>query len=596
MEWILLPLVLALAPAPSSPAPEAPTAADAAAFVQGVEERLIGLLVDVERTNWVKDTNITFDTQILASQAISELLEYVAAKAKEARAFSDLALAPDIARKLTLLRISVPLAAPADAARRKELTDLFTRMDGMYSMAKVCPHGEANECYDLVQITDSLARSRNYDELLSLWQGWHDTAVPMKPMFARFVELANEGARELGFADTGEMWRSGYDMTPDQFAAETDRLWKQVEPLYRDLHCYARAKLGRIYGKDKVPQDGPIPAHLLGNMWAQEWNNLYSELAPDQGEALDLDALLKKAGYDEVKMVRTAEAFFVSLGLPPLPATFWERSMFLQPRDREVVCHASAWDVDWVDDIRIKMCIKVNGEDFTTIHHELGHNFYQRAYAGQPVLFRNSANDGFHEALGDTISLSVTPGYFVRIGLLDKEPPDSLNPLMARALEKIAFLPFGLLIDRWRWDVFAGKTPPERYNDAWWALRLKYQGVAPVGGRDAAAFDPGAKYHVPANVPYTRYFLASILQFQFHRGLCKAIGHKGPLHTCSIYGNREAGDRINRMMAMGLARPWPEALRELTGETEMDATAILEYFAPLQEWLEKQNRGRDCGW
>jgi peptidyl-dipeptidase A len=359
-----------------------------------------------------------------------------------------------------------------------------------------------------------------------------------------------------------------------------------------------RGRLQETYGKDKVPDGKPIPAHLLGNLWAQEWGNLFEMMAPEPGatKAIDLDAALKARKTDEKAMVKYGEGFFSSLGLPELPKSFWERSMFTKPRDREVVCHASAWDVDQKDDLRIKMCIQVNEEDFTTIHHELGHNYYQRAYKDLSTLFLNSANDGFHEALGDLISLSVTPSYLKQLGLIDQEPTPGLNPLMKRALDKIAFLPWGLLVDKWRWGVFSGQIKPGQYNQAWWDLRLKYQGVAPAVERTEADFDPGAKYHIPANVPYTRYFLAAVLQFQFHRALCKQIGHTGPLQTCSIYNNKEAGARIAKMMEMGASRPWPEALKVLTGEDRMDATAILEYFAPLHQWLKKQNEGRTCGW
>jgi peptidyl-dipeptidase A len=412
------------------------------------------------------------------------------------------------------------------------------------------------------------------------------------------VELGNKGARELGFRDTGAMWRSKYDMAPEAFPAEMDRLWNQVRPLYLSLHAYVRAKLREKYG-DVVPASGPIPAHLLGNMWAQEWENIYPLVAPkDADPGYDLTAILKAKHTQPLDIVRYGEHFFTSLGFAPLPKTFWERSLFVKPRDREVVCHASAWDVDQVDDVRIKMCIEITAEDFSTIHHELGHNFYQRAYDQQPFLFRDSANDGFHEAIGDTIALSVTPEYLQKIGLLESVPDSSkdLGLLLHKALEKIAFLPFALTIDKWRWQVFSGEIPPEKYNEAWWQLRLKYQGVAPPVERTEADFDPGAKYHVPANMPYARYFLADILQFQFHRALAQVAGCSGPLNRCSIYGSKAAGDRLNAMLAMGLSEPWPKALEALTGQKEMDATAILDYFAPLKRWLDEQNSGKPVGW
>ena len=455
-----------------------------------------------------------------------------------------------------------------------------------------------NVPYTIEQAGKIMAESRDPKQLLAVWAAWHKVSPPMRPEFQRYVALANEGAKELGFDDTGAMWRSKYDMPPDAYAAELDRLWEQVKPLYLSLHAYVRAKLREKYG-DAVPAKGPIPAHLLGDMWAQTWTNVYPLLAPPGGDpGYDLTKILEAKKVDEKEMVRYGERFFTSLGFAPLPKTFWERSLFARPRDRDVVCHASAWDLDADEDLRLKMCIQSNAEDFGVVHHELGHNFYQRAYNKQPVLFRDSANDGFHEAIGDTIALSITPAYLVKLGFIQKEPPPStdLGFLLQQALDRLAFLPFGLLIDNWRWQVFSGKVRPEKYNEAWWALRLKYQGIAPPVARTEADFDPGAKYHVAANVPYSRYYVAHILQFQFHRALSKIAGCKEPLNRCSIYENKEAGRRLNDMLAMGLSRPWPDALEKLTGQREMDATAVLDYFAPLRKWLDEQNKGKPVGW
>jgi peptidyl-dipeptidase A len=443
-----------------------------------------------------------------------------------------------------------------------------------------------------------MAQSRDPKRLREVWEGWHTISPPIKKDFVRYVELANEGARELGFADTGAMWRAKYDMSADEFTKELDRLWEQVRPLYVSLHAYVRMKLRQKYG-EQVPARGPLPAHLTGNIWAQDWSNIFPLVAPAHADpGYDLSAILKTRKMTPVDMVKAGERFYTSLGFAPLPSTFWERSLLAKPRDREVVCHASAWDVDFVEDLRIKMCIDPTAEDFTTIHHELGHNFYQRAYRNQPMLFRDSANDGFHEAIGDTIALSVTPDYLVKIGLLQKAPDESrdVGLLLQRALEKIAFLPFGLLIDQWRWKVFSGEVTPSNYNKAWWDLRLKYQGIAPPAPRSEEFFDPGAKYHVPANYPYARYFLAHILQFQFHRALAQAAGCTGPLHRCSAYESKHAGQRLNAMLEMGMSRPWADALEKLTGTRQMDATAIRDYFAPLQVWLDEQIKGQPVGW
>ena len=577
-------------------APKA-TPEEAKRFIDDAEQKLLALAVDAAHADWIKSTYITDDSEVVAARlderAIAAAVEY----AKQSTRFDGLKLDPVTARKIKLLKLSLTIATPADPKDSAELTRIAAAMEGAYGKGKYCPSGPAS-CQDLEQLSRTLATSQDPKALLEAWTGWHAISRPIRSDFVRYVALANKGAKELGFADNGAMWRSKYDMAPDAFAKELDRLWEQVRPLYLSLHAYVRTRLRQKYG-DLVPANGPIPAHLLGNMWAQQWDSVYPMVAPpDADPGYDLTELLKRRNTDWKQMVNYGESFFKSLGFAPLPQTFWERSLFVKPRDRDVVCHASAWDVDNVDDLRLKMCIDITAEDFRTVHHELGHNFYQRAYNKLAPSFRDSANDGFHEAIGDTIALSVTPEYLVKIGLLDKAPDTSkdIGLLLDRALEKIAFLPFGLVIDQWRWKVFSGEIPPEKYNQVWWELRLKYQGVAPPVARSEADFDPGAKYHVAANVPYMRYFLADILQFQFHRSLSQTAGCTLPLNRCSIFGNPEAGRRLNALLEMGASQPWPEALEKLTGQKEMDATAIRDYFAPLQKWLDEQNKGKPVGW
>src|SRR5688572_1414231 len=580
-----LPLVLLITLGGCS---RSPTVEEARQFLDDAEARLLRLSNDASQANWVQSTYITADTEALAARANERQIQAAVEMAKKATQFDQLALPPDMARKMALLKVQLTLAAPSDPKESEEVTQIAARMEGIYGKGKYCrekaPPGK-EACIDLQEITRIMANSRNEAELKDVWRGWRTISPPIRKDYQRFVELANKGARELGFPDSGAMWRSKYDMPPAAFAREVDRLWEQVRPLYVSLHAYVRTRLRAQY-KDAVPERGPIPAHLLGNVWAQSWENIYPLVAPkDADPGHDLTAILKAKKIDEREMVRYGERFFTSLSFDPLPKSFWERSLFVKPRDREVVCHASAWDVDNVDDLRIKMCIDITEEDFSTIHHELGHNFYQRAYNKQPFLFRDSANDGFHEAVGDTIALSVTPEYLVQLGFLAKpsDPSKDTGLLMRRALEKVAFLPFGLLIDQWRWRFFSGDIQPGDYNKTWWELRQKYQGVAAPVERTEADFDPGAKYHVPANVPYTRYFLADILQFQFHRALAQAAGCKEPLHRCSIYGNKEAGAKLKAMLEMGASRPWPEALEAMTGKREMDATAMMDYFAPRSE-------------
>ena len=574
-----------------------PTPDEARAFINDAEQKLNTLSVDAARADWIKSTYITDDTEDVSAKLDQRAIDATVNYAKQSTRFDGLTLDPVTARKLTVLKNSLVLATPSDPKESAELTRIASGLEGTYGKGKYCPKGPES-CLDVDALSQILAENRDPKRLLDIWNGWHLISRPMRSDFVRFVELSNKGAKQLGFADTGAMWRSKYDMPPDDFARELDRLWEQVRPLYLSLHAYVRARLHEKYG-DLVPAKGPIPVYLLGNMWAQDWDNIYPLVAPPNADpGYDLTALLKRRKTDWKQMVKYGESFFVSLGFPPLPQTFWERSLFLKPSDRDVVCHASAWDIDNLDDLRLKMCIDITGEDFLTIHHELGHNVYQRAYNQQPPIFRDSANDGFHEAIGDTIALSVTPEYLVKIGLLDKAPDPSkdVGVLLHRALEKIAFLPFALVIDEWRWKVFSGEIKPDQYNQAWWQLREKYEGIAPPPGRTEADFDPGAKYHVPANVPYMRYFLADILQFQFHRALSQVAGCTGPLNRCSIYGNQAAGTRLNSVLEMGLSRPWQDALEKIAGTRQMDASAIRDYFAPLQQWLDQQNQGKPVGW
>ncbi len=575
----------------------AATIEQAKRFLADAERQGLILTTEAQRAEWIKSNFITDDTEAMAAKADERAINAGVIWAKEAATYRGTPLPEDMERKMLLLRNGLTIATPANPAESEELTKIVASMEGTYGKGKYCP--QPNKCQDLEDLSKIMADSRDPKQLLDAWMGWHAISRPIREPFTRYVSLANKGASELGFKDTGAMWREKYDMPPDAFAAELDRLWQQVRPLYLSLHTYTRRKLREKYGADVVPANGPIPAHLLGNMWAQDWQNIYPLLEPaDASKGYDLSQILQQRHTDAKQMARYGEAFFTSLGFAPLPATFWERSLFTKPRDREVVCHASAWDIDSVDDLRIKMCIEPTEEDFLVVHHEEGHNFYQRAYNQQPFLFRDSANDGFHEAIGDTIALSVTPSYLVKIGLLDHAPDASrdIGLLLHKALEKIAFLPFGLMIDKYRWQVFNGQITPDHYNEAWWRLAREYQGIAPPVARTEADFDAAAKYHVAANVPYARYFLADILQFQFHRALSQIAGCKEPLNRCSIYGSKEAGSRLNQMLAMGLSRPWPVALKTLTGSSQMDATAILDYFAPLQKWLDEQNKGEKPGW
>jgi len=615
----------------------APAAADAASFVTKANADNKDMYPENTAAQWIGETYITDDTQLINAKAGERALALQSQQIDEAKHFNGVAgLTPDVARQLLLIRTSSSLPPPSDPLRRQELSQLATKLDAEYGAGKYCPPG-GGECKNLDQLEAVLDHSRDPKELADAWAGWHLIAKPMKSDYVRFVDLMNLGAHELGYTDTGELWRARYDMPPAQFAVETERLWDQVKPLYTQLHCYVRGRLHQKYG-DLVPENGLIPADLLGNMWAQQWGNIYDLVEPYPGiDSLDVSATLRKRRDDlrqtmaadfrgryakahpdqtpsvqeladaersadvafAKEMEKIAEDFYTSLGFPALPTSFYEKSMLSRPRDRDAVCHASAWDLDLRGDVRIKMCIRPDEDSLFTIHHELGHIYYYLMYNSLPFLYQSGAHDGFHEAIGDTMTLSLTPQHLQRIGLVASAGDDDhavVNAQMKRALDKIAFLPFGKLIDQWRWKVFAGEIKPADYNKGWWQLREKYQGIKAPMPRSEDDFDPGAKYHIPGNTPYTRYFLSFIIQFQFQKALCDAAGFKGPLYQCDIYGNKAAGAKFMAMLKTGASQPWQDTLEKLAGSRQMDASAIVEYFQPLMHYLQQQNAGRSCGW
>ena len=627
---LLLVGISSCALAQSTPPQEPATVDGARAFTDRVNTVLLKLSTDASHAEWTTETDITEDTEATSALINEQVTARTLAFTAESHRWDNVTLPAEIRRQILLLQVTAP-AAPKDPKLLAEQTQIAAQLTGMYGKGKFCPDTPAGQqpasdakCLGIDAISSIMAHSRDPRELTRLWVGWHAVGAPMRDKYTRFIELQNIGAKELGYRDTGELWRAGYDMKPAEFSAELERAWQQLEPLYKELHHYVRTRLIAKYGKDAERPDGLIPAQLLGNMWAQEWGNIYDLVAPtdprlSQFKPVDLESALRQqiaakdpsaapafaqgldlsadrghaaslaAGRD---MVHYGEDFFKSLGFAPLPATFWERSQFVHPRDRDVVCHASAWDVDSANDLRVKMCIEVNADYFTTVHHELGHNFYQRAYNQQPFLFRNGANDGFHEAIGDSIALSITPDYLKKLGLTDAEPPAEADiPLQLRtALDKVAFLPFALALDKWRWEVFSGQIKPAEYNKAWWDLRAKYQGVAPPVERGEADFDAGAKNHIPTNVPYARYFLARIYQFQFYKAMCDASGYQGPLNRCSFFGSKAAGQKLNTMLEAGQSQPWQQTLKSMTGTDHLDAQPMLDYFAPLYAWLKEQNK------
>ena len=552
--------------------------------------------------SWISSNFITYDSQkVIADYGTKSTLKSLE-RSREAASFDGLDTSKENQRMLNILKSSFVMPPPLDEELASELSEITTSLEAMYGSGEYCFDDE--ECYDLEAFESIIDNSRDPKELLRAWEGWHEIGKPMKPMYMRMVDIGNQGSVDLGYEGLSDLWFSKYDMPAEDFLDDTDRVWSEVKPLYDALHCHVRAKLNEHYGDEVISKTGPLPVHMLGNMWGQSWSNIYDlvyEEKPDS-KYIDVTKIINEKSLSEIEMVEYAEDFFISMGFKPLPKTFWERSLFVKPRDRSVVCHASAWNLDPANnDLRIKMCIEKNEEDFITIHHELGHIFYYQAYNHIPTVFQAGANDGFHEAFGDLLTLSITPDYLVDIGFISEDDAeeakqDPIGLLMKQALDGVVIVPWALMLDKWRSGVFDGEIDESNLNSSWWSLREEYQGINTSYERSENYFDPGAKYHIPGNTPYTRYYLASIMQYQFHEALCNLIDYDGYLHECSIYGNKEAGDRIISTMAMGQSLPWQDAFENLTGSRQLSGKSIMNYYAPLKEWLDEENKNRTCGW
>ena len=552
--------------------------------------------------SWISSNFITYDSQkVIADYGTKYTLKSLE-RSRQAASFDRLNTSKENRRMLNILKSSFVMPPPLDEMLASELSEITTNLEAMYGSGEHC--FDNGECYDLEAFESIIDNSRDPKELLRAWEGWHEIGKPMKPMYMRMVEIGNQGSVDLGYEGLSDLWFSKYDMPADDFLDDTDRVWNDVKPLYEALHCHVRAKLNEHYGDEVISKTGPLPVHMLGNMWGQSWSNIFDlvyEEKPDS-KYIDVTKIIKEKSLSEIEMVEYAEDFFISMGFKPLPETFWERSLFVKPRDRSVVCHASAWNLDPANnDLRIKMCIEKNEEDFITIHHELGHIFYYQAYNHIPTVFQAGANDGFHEAFGDLLTLSITPDYLVDIGFISKDDAeeakrDPIALLMKQALDGVVIIPWALMLDKWRSGVFNGEIDERNLNSSWWSLREEYQGINSSYPRSENYFDPGAKYHIPGNTPYTRYYLASIMQYQFHEALCNLIDYDGYLHECSIYGNKEAGDKIITTMAMGQSLPWQDAFENLTGSRQLSGKSILNYYAPLKKWLDEENKNRTCGW
>jgi peptidyl-dipeptidase A len=601
-KLFLLIAIAAIVTACSQTSEQSTSETDLEVFLEKIEKDNLSEGPVVSSAYWIGSNFITHDSQNIVADYSKRYTLKSLENSRIASSFNDLKTSDSNRRKLELLKSSFVMPPPLDENLASELSSISTKLEAMYGSGEYCY--EDGSCYDLEAFEQIIDNSRNPEDLLMAWNGWHEIGKPMKPMYMRMVEIGNQGSRDLGYSGLDDLWFSKYDMPADEFLEETDSVWEEVKPLYDALHCHVKSQLNAHYGDEVVPLDGPLPVHLMGNMWGQSWSNIYDLVYPEatQTKSVNVTQIIEERNINEIEMVEYAEDFFLSIGFEPLPDTFWERSLFVKPQDRSVVCHASAWNLDSVNnDLRIKMCIEKNEEDFITIHHELGHIFYYQAYNHLPTLFQGGANDGFHEAFGDLLTLSITPDYLKQIGFINADEAeqaknDSIGLLMKQALEGVVVIPWALMLDKWRAGVFTGDISDTELNEAWWNMREAYQGIAPPSYRSEEYFDPGAKYHIPGNTPYTRYYLARIMQYQFHESLCNDIGFTGSLHECSIYGDKSAGEKIISTMAMGQSAPWQDAFEKLTGSRNISGKSVMNYYKPLKDWLDIQNNNRTCGW
>ncbi|CRK96558.1 CLUMA_CG009925, isoform A [Clunio marinus] len=572
-------------------------------------ENLRKFLIEIDKKNsaectlnvaaqWAFETNVNEVTQIDALAAQQRYSDYMRSIWEQIKLIDKTSLYDEnLHRQLKLLASIGPSALPADQLDR--YNRIINDMLAIYNSATICGYEQPFQCSLRLQphLKEIMAKSRDWDELTWVWTEWRRKAgKPIRDLFEQLTDLTNEAANYNNYKDAAEYWSFQFD-TPN-FRYEMEDVWKEILPLYEQLHTYVRRKLREFYGPDKINRNAPLPAHILGNMYGQSWNILDITVPYPGRSNLDVTPAMRAQGYSPLIMFQLGEEFFTSMNMTAMPPEFWAHSIFEEPVDRPVLCQPSAWDFCNGADYRIKMCTDVTHKDFVTVHHELAHIQYFLNYHNNPKVFRDGANPGFHDAIGDAISLSITPKHLQGLGLIQKSIDDTaheINFLFAMAMDKVVFLPYALALEQWRFDVFSKKVHKEQFNCHYWLLREKYGGIKPPVLRSELDFDPGAKYHVPANVPYMKYFFSTVFQFQLHRAMCIASKEfdpsnpSKPLHKCSIYRHHEAGHMLKKLMSKGASQPWQHTIQEVMGEGRLDGSAVREYFKPLEEWLRNEN-------
>ncbi|KAM6291936.1 angiotensin-converting enzyme 2 [Porphyrio hochstetteri] len=584
---------------------------EAQRFLEDFNRRVEDISYESSIASWNYNTNITEENANKMNEADSKWSAFYDEASRNASSFPLASIQDDLTR-LQIQSLQDRGSSNLSPEKYERLSTVLSKMSTIYSTGTVCKTTEPSECLVLEPGLDIImANSTDYHERLWAWEGWRaNVGRMMRPLYEEYVDLKNEIATLNNYSDYGDYWRANYEAdypenykySRDQLIKDVEKTFEQIKPLYQQLHAYVRHRLEQFYGPEFISSTGCLPAHLLGDMWGRFWTNLYPLTVPYPAKPnIDVTSTMVLKKWDAMKIFKAAETFFDSIGLYKMTEGFWNNSMLTEPTDnRKVVCHPTAWDLG-KGDYRIKMCTKVTMDDFLTAHHEMGHIEYDMAYSKQPYLLRGGANEGFHEAVGEIMSLSAaTPQHLKSLDLLEptfqEDEETEINFLLKQALTIVGTMPFTYMLEKWRWMVFRGEITKEEWTKRWWEMKREIVGVVEPVLHDETYCDPAVLFHVSNDYSFIRYYTRTIYQFQFQEALCKAANHNGPLHTCDITNSTAAGTKLRELLELGRTKPWTQALENVTGEKYMNAAPLLHYFEPLYEWLQGNNSGRYIGW
>jgi peptidyl-dipeptidase A len=592
---ILCALLLFSSTALAKPKIDPKLSAEAAAFLKQYNSLFMGLVRVSQEAQWAASTDVTdahdgarvgANTMLAAFAGDREVIETARRLLKRREA-----LDPVVARSLDKIILGAaegPGTIPdVVAARVAAESAQSSTMDG-YTYKLDGKPVSANDIDTILEKSSDLAQRRR------TWEASKEMGVPLRAGLINLQKLRNQVAKEMGFASYFALQVADYDMSEKEMMDLLDSFVRDTQPLYKKLHAWVRVHLAKKY-KQPVPK--LIPAHWITNRWSQEWSGIAEG-------TVDLDPLFK--GKKPEWIVKSAEKFWVSLGFDQLPQSFWDKSdLYPVPAGgkRKKNAHASCWHIDLDRDVRSLMSVEANAQWFRTAHHELGHGYYFFAYARPevPPILRQGANRAFHEAMGDLAAIAASqPVYLKAVGVLPESTKvDDRAALLDEALESaIPFIQWSAgTMAHWERDFYSANLPPEEIQSRWWKYVAEFQGVEPPSNRNGMNdhCDACSKTHIndlPAQ--YYNYALSTVIKYQMHDHICKKILKQDP-HSCNYYGHKEVGDFLKSIMKQGALRPWRDVLKEATGEP-LSTRALVEYFKPLDPWLDQELKGQAVGW